>query len=515
MKIGMLLLCLVLSGIAAPLRAQEPFKLATPFAHVNRDRDAMQKLYMEMYLPASQHPQGWTEPGNCDPGKLSAATLKARLTEINYFRKMAGLHPVALDPEYNRKAQAAAYLMYKNGTLSHTPPKTWKCYSQDAAIGAGSSNLGFGGGLESYMHDHGGSNESCGHRMWILRGRAATFGYGGTNNTDAIYVFGKTAEYDSLPQYVAWPPAGYIPTEILSERWTFALPDEAADFSKATATLTLNGSPISLTYTQSTHYGDGGMSFEIANWYEMEKKMRDQKVKVQIKGVKVDQEIRSYTYEVVIFEANPEPKYVYSEDVDEGLRVVVSDDGEAAENEPEAEPVIVPYAEQKLFSITELSNPKDLAALTITQIQGLIAKDIVMDASFCKFAAKVSALRKEKNPDPIKMNEWAAGKIKAYLANKAGLDEAQALAAAAPKFMLVEITKLVPLGSKETFGEIAAEFAKKFAANPELKAFALKYKRIRQCGFGLATKAIQRDGRSYAGVYATLVLAPAGLRVSS
>jgi hypothetical protein len=73
----------------------------------------------------------------------------------------------------------------------------------------------------------------------------------------------------------------------------------------------------------------------------------------------------------------------------------------------------------------------------------------------------------------------------------------------------------VPLNGAESFDQIAAEFAKKFAANPELKAFAIKYKRIRQCGFGLACKPIKREGRAYAGVYATLVLAPAGLRTSS
>ncbi|MBK9450387.1 MAG: hypothetical protein IPN95_13465 [Bacteroidetes bacterium] len=519
MKTGMFFLCLFVLSVFAPVSGQTTIDTPIRFSHVNRDRDAMGKLYREMFLPASQHPQGWTEPGNCQPGKLSAATLKARLTEINYFRKMAGLKPVSLDPDYNQKAQAAAYLMFKNGSLSHNPPTSWKCYTKDAAAGAGSSNLGFGGGLDSYIYDQGSSNQSCGHRMWILRGRAKTFGYGGTEATDAIYVFGDTEDYDSLPQYVAWPPAGFIPSEILSDRWTFSLPSESADYSKATATLTLNGKPVALNFTQSTGYGDGGMSFEIANWYEMEKEMLNQKVKVQIKGVKVGAEMRSYTYEVAPFEADTEPTYVtYDNDV-EGLRVEAysdENDGES-KNEADAEETEVekPFAEMRLGTIDELSNSRELAELTVAKLQSLIARDIVMDPAFCKFAAKVSALRKEKNPDPIKVNEWATGKIKAYLAGKAGLDEAQALSAAAPKFMLLEITKLVPLNGAETFEEITAEFAKKFAANPELKAFALKYKRIRQCGFGLACKPVKRDGRAYAGVYATVVLAPAGLRTSS
>jgi uncharacterized protein YkwD len=516
MKTGMFIFCLMLLGIVSPLSAQTASDSQVRFSHVNRDRDAMQKLYNEMFLPANQHPQGWTEPGNCKPGSLSATTLKARLTEINYFRKMAGLSPVSLDPAYNQKAQAAAYLMFKNGGLSHNPPTSWKCYTAEAASGAGASNLGYGGGLDSYIYDHGSSNQSCGHRMWILRGRASTFGYGGTNATDAIYVFGDTKTYDSLPQYVAWPPAGFIPTEILSDRWTFSLPSESADYTKATATLTLNGKPLALNFTQTTGYGDGGMSFEIANWYEVEKQLRDQKVKVQIKGVKVDNEIRSYTYEVAPFEAHSETNYVYSEEIEEGLRVEAYSENEAETEDNEiVEVEEIPFSAKKLGTLAELSNSSDLSALTVSKLQSLVVKDLIMDPAFCKFAAKVSALRKEKNPDPIKVNEWATGKIKAYLAGKAGLDEGQALAASAPKFMLLEITKLVPLNGAESFDQIAAEFAKKFAANPELKAFAIKYKRIRQCGFGLACKPIKREGRAYAGVYATLVLAPAGLRTSS
>lgn len=502
MKTQMLVPALLGMGLVFTVNAQSPEPVR--FTHVNRDMEAVQRLYSDLYLPAKEHPQGWTEPGNCQPGALTATTLKARLTEINYFRKMAGLKPVTLDPAYNRKAQAAAYLMHKNGTLSHHPPTSWKCYSEEGASGAGASNLGYGGeGIIDYIHDHGSNNTSCGHRMWILKGSALTFGYGGTNSTDAIYVFGKTTTHDSLPQYVAWPPAGFFPHEILSERWTFALPGEYGDFAKATVEVSLNGKPLPLSYTETTGYGDGGLAFEIKDWYTWKPKLLNQKAVVRIKGVTVGLQTRSYMYEVAPFQATESPVY-------------------AAEDSPrmeldleEEEPRLLPFAEQAPYDLAELAQANELPALAIETLRAMAIRDLVYDAAFCTFASRIAVLRMEKNPDPLRLHDWASIKIKQHLAHQTGLSEPQIAAAPAPKFILVEIKQLVTLNGQETYAHIAKELAEKFAAHADLKAFVLKYKRSRQCGMGLAVKRVVRNGQTYAGVYAALVLSPAGLRASS
>ncbi len=497
-------------GLVLPSSAQNATAGVTRFAHVNRDKEAVRRLYTTNYVPARDTPTSWKDLGNCNPGSLSPATLKARLTELNYFRKMAGLHAVTLDPESNKKAQAAAYLMLQNNALSHSPPTNWKCYTELAAVGAGSCNLGYGGGVFTYIEDFGDNNRDCGHRMWILKSKTETLGYGATNGTSAVHVFGPTTTYDSLPQYVAWPPAGFIPTEILTYRWTFAVPGESASFAKATVQLTLDGVTIPLAYCKPTDYGDGGIAFELEDWAAWSQKIVDNKVNVSIKNVKVGDEMRSYAYQVAPFNAVESTPYVYNDRDD--VPTTATTETEVADETEVAE---VRFAERKLMALGELVEPSELPAITVEQLRANAVKDLVFNAAFSKFATQVSNFRKAKNPDPTQLNAWAAAKIKGYLARQSGLDEPEMQAAQTPKFLVLEIRKMIPVNGQETFGEIATEFADKFAENPELKTFTLKYKRVRQCGMGLAVKRIDRNGQTYAGVYATLVIAPTKLVMGS
>jgi Cysteine-rich secretory protein family len=319
-KIGWIWTMLFL-GIVGPLVAQSDIAEPVRFAHVNRDRAAMQELYRKMYEPARDHQEGWVDKGNCEAGTLPAATLKARLQELNYFRKMAGLYPVTLNAEFNKYAQAAAFLMRQNGTLSHHPPTTWKCYSELGAKGAGSCNLGYGGGILGYMTDWGASNQDCGHRMWILSALKEQLGYGGTDATDAIYVFGPTTKRDSLPEYVAWPPAGFVPQEIIDSRWTISIPGVYAKYDKATVTVTADGKNVPLIYAKPTSYGDGGLAFELDNFEDLETRMLDKKIKVSVKNIMVGNEIHQFSYEVVLFVAREKPVYVADAEANDGDRV--------------------------------------------------------------------------------------------------------------------------------------------------------------------------------------------------
>lgn len=495
------------------------------FEHMNRDMVAVRKMYNEVYLPAHRFPQGWTEPGNCKPGTLSAATLDARKREINYFRKMAGLQPVELDPKMNHYAQAAAYLMYKNNALSHNPPTSWKCYSADAAKGAGSSNLGYGGGLDSYIHDYGDNNRSCGHRMWILKESSSTMGYGGTNGTDAVYVFGDTKTHDSLPRYVAWPPAGFCPAEIVSDRWSISVPGVSAKYANAKATVTLDGQVLPLEYTETTSYGDDGLVFEIKDWAKWQEKMLDKKVKVQVKGIEYEDKIATFSYEIVLFNATDQNVVAKLDEKYGGSGYSFSYDGynqhDGAEEE-EAEPVVetepekvVPFEEQPVQVMADLLGKAELNQLAVNQLKSTVVRDLVYDGAISKFATRLAALRKEKNPDAERLLAYAVGKIKAHLASKSNLSEDQAARMLEPKICLIEVKRLVKLNGQETYGQVAEELATEFAKNPDLKAFALKYKRARQCGVGLTAKTFVKGGVTYAGVYATLLLTPATLRAAS
>ncbi len=506
MRAWTIAICISLLGSTLTAQAPDDASGPTRFVHQNANQEAVRRLYTDVYVPAREVPQNWKDLGNCNPGTLSPATLKARLAEINFFRKMAGLGAVTLDAEMNKKAQAAAFLMTQNGSLNHHPPTTWKCYTELAAAGAGSSNLGYGQGIAQYMTDFGANNEDCGHRMWILKARAKSMGYGGTEANSAISVFGPSTTPDSLPQYVAWPPSGFVPSELVTSRWTFSVPGEYVNYNDATVQVSLDGKSIPLIYTQYTSYGDGGLAFEIKDWETWDAAMKGEIVRVVVKNITVGDETRSFTYEVAPFQiygSGSNAITFYNDNASDG-----------DENVTAEEPAEVAFPERKLMTLSELVQATELHQLTFDELKPKVAKDLVFNEDFCKFAAQVSKVRKDKKPDPVKLNAWAAGKIKAYLARQAGLDEAQTLAAETPKFLLVEITRLIPIGGQESFGEIATELAAKFVENPDLKAFALKYKRVRQCGIGLAVKRVDRNGQTYAGVYATLVLSPASLRVS-
>ena len=48
---------------------------------------------------------------------------------------------------------------------------------------------------------------------------------------------------------MAWPPAGFVPSELVYERWSFSFPE--ADFSAATVTMTSEGLPVTLAIVDS------------------------------------------------------------------------------------------------------------------------------------------------------------------------------------------------------------------------------------------------------------------------
>ncbi len=134
-----------------------------------------QALYTTLYLPAlSESAASTADVSRCTPGTISLARLAALEMQINYFRQMAGVPPIALDGTLNARAQAAALIMAAQGDLSHDPPESWSCYSEEGYDGASHSNLGISTGYDNrttvvnFMRDAGSNNVAVGHRQWLL-----------------------------------------------------------------------------------------------------------------------------------------------------------------------------------------------------------------------------------------------------------------------------------------------------------------------------------------------------------
>ncbi|GAB4210323.1 MAG: hypothetical protein OHK0013_30840 [Sandaracinaceae bacterium] len=165
----------------------------------------------------------WTPgPGDCDPGSMPREAIDDTLRRINGFRWLIGLGPVVDDPSAHTRQQSCAVMMYRNGSLDHFPPMSWRCYTADGASGAGSSNLALGTGnsadtIDLYVDDHGVT--SLGHRRWVLNGPLGRVGIGFAGNAGCLGVFDRSGSSDRM--WTSWPPPGFAPRDTTSAWWSF------------------------------------------------------------------------------------------------------------------------------------------------------------------------------------------------------------------------------------------------------------------------------------------------------
>lgn len=172
---------------------------------------------------------------------------------------MAGVPAtVTLNAEYNRKAQAGALMIASNRQLNHTPPPSWMNYSAEGAEALSHSNICFSqqsdiGCVTGYVADPGSNNPAAGHRRWILYPQTRQTGVGdipdGTSmHWSVLWAHDILNMFDSRPptrdEFVAWPPRGFVPWQVVFPRWSFSLAN--ASFLSANVSMTRNGSPVSV-----------------------------------------------------------------------------------------------------------------------------------------------------------------------------------------------------------------------------------------------------------------------------
>lgn len=281
-----------------------------------QSRMAAREWYLAEYLGSASTESGWT--GNhaaCGAGATSETFRAAILRRINYFRGMAGIPPLTgFDATYNAKAQAAALMMSVNRNLSHNPPNTWTCYTEAGREGASSSNLYLGvfgpNAISGYIYDPGGGNYFVGHRRWILYPQTQVMGTGdipprdGYPATNALWVFDQANMWGPRPEtrenFVAWPPPGYVPYQVVYPRWSFAYP--GANFSQATVTMTRNGQALAVQRnTPVNGYGDNTLVWEPQTGFG-NPGASDAVYAVTVSNVGIAGQPRTFTYTVIVFD---------------------------------------------------------------------------------------------------------------------------------------------------------------------------------------------------------------------
>lgn len=267
-------------------------------------------LYDDYYVASSttSADMPWTgdEP-SCEPGAVPQSTKDKILARLAYYRIAAGLNNTIVEnPDKSNKAQHAALMMHANGELDHFPPNTWKCYTADGEDGAGNSLLTISKNAEaidSYVQDYGSANGPVGHRRWLLWPRLQEIGIGNSSVTNAIWVLGNPGTPPSdAPEFVAWPPEGYVPNTVVYPRWSFSIKD--ADFTSAQISMTdQSGNSIALTIEAlDNQFGDRTIVW-IPNDINLNAS-QDVLYSVNIKNVGIEGALVDFEYQVIVFDVS-------------------------------------------------------------------------------------------------------------------------------------------------------------------------------------------------------------------
>lgn len=283
---------------------------ALPIETENIERQAALELYQDYYVAASTSTSDvlWTgDETTCTPGSVPQETKDKILARLSYFRKAAGLNnTISENSQKSEKAQAAALMMHVNGSLEHYPPDTWECFSEAGKEAAANSLLTTTSGtpaIDSYIKDQGAENGPVGHRRWLLWPRLQEIGIGNTDGYNAIWVIGNpgTPPADA-PEFIAWPPEGYVPKQVAYPRWSFSIAD--ADFEDTEVSMKyLNGSGIDVQIEElSSAYADNTIVWQPD--LQLSGITEDTSLIVSIQSVGVNGEKTDFEYEVILFDAN-------------------------------------------------------------------------------------------------------------------------------------------------------------------------------------------------------------------
>ncbi|MFK7811046.1 MAG: CAP domain-containing protein [Maribacter sp.] len=275
-------------------------------------RQSAKQLYDDYYLASKSVTADvpWSgDEASCESGDVPQATMDKILMRLAYFRKAAGLNNTILEnTTKSEKAQDAALMMKSNGTLSHSPPNSWSCFSESGKEGAGNSLLTQvrnAEAIDSYVRDQGSDNGPVGHRRWLLWPKLQEIGIGNTDATNAIWVLGNAGTPPAdAPEFISWPPEGHTPKQLAYPRWSFSI--ASADFTGASITMKDgNNQVISLEIEElNNQFGDRTIVWVPA--INTNVLTEDTTYTITISDVEIDDQMETFDYQITLFDVNQE-----------------------------------------------------------------------------------------------------------------------------------------------------------------------------------------------------------------
>lgn len=213
------------------------------------DRQAVNRAYLRRVAPNLAVRVRWTGSNRgCRAGSPSRHSQAATLASLNFVRALGHLGGVTFDRTLSLKAQRAALIMSANNSLSHLPPRRWKCWTRSGFDAAMHSNLALayprltaGATILGYMTDAGDSNAAAGHRRWLMYPYTTQMGNGATRHTNALWVLSTNDTSQPDPNFVGWPTAGWFPAPLEpAGRWSLSASNESTNFIGARVSV-ING----------------------------------------------------------------------------------------------------------------------------------------------------------------------------------------------------------------------------------------------------------------------------------
>lgn len=289
------------------------------------EKDEMLDMYNNMYRATALDSMPWSGSlQTCDPGELNPLVFKKVETRINFFRYCNNLPPIKIDVALNWTAQQAALLTASNKTISHDPPANFRCYSDSAAEACKRSLLAMtdyryykaSAFITGFIYDYGEYNYYVPHRRWLLYSRLQGIGYGATSTSEAI---SPRNDHDTtpgkLPDFIAYPWAGYVPQSLIFPRWSFAIPEgNEVSFEKCRIELIDKGGkmfkvkilPIVEDYLDPTITWEVPELFAKGNAVAKSNERLDEtrgprRITVNVIDVKVNGIFRNFQYHVTVF----------------------------------------------------------------------------------------------------------------------------------------------------------------------------------------------------------------------
>ena len=179
---------------------------------------------------------------DCDAGVLGMERKLDARDSLNAIRSLHDLVDVTYDTTYDASVQEAAMMMTVNSQLSHTPPETWFCWSQEGYDMAEASNLSISWQSQAvdpvfpendmilWLIDD--NVPSLGHRRWLLDPFLSTISYGAVGGipksgswnwaqAGVVKVIGGPSadlSAQTLPQVIAYPMGDY-PSKWVKKDW--------------------------------------------------------------------------------------------------------------------------------------------------------------------------------------------------------------------------------------------------------------------------------------------------------